>query len=102
MSAIVDKDGVVVREIPAVDANDPSSLEIWYGNFGHFEILRKSVLSSCREVARATALKEGVKLSDEKSLDLARIAPAYLDYVIDHMPTRQLREDNVRDSLAGR
>lgn len=94
--------------IPTWDANDPGSLEAWFGPFSHAEHFRKVVLASARELerAKATAAKlrdNDYKLPSETRLDdLARVSDRYVQYLIDTLKGRELREQNVLSSMAGR
>lgn len=87
--------GEVVGDVPAVDFNDPGSLEAFYGNFGFFEHYRKIVLASCREAERAKALAEGTKLTVDRTDDLARVSDTYVGFITEHLEGRRLREQNV-------
>lgn len=85
-----------ISRIPACDTTNPADLEAWFGNFGYAEIFRKSVLASCREIARARATE---KISEAKIDDLARVSDLYLDFTIQLLNGRRLREQNALDSL---
>jgi len=89
----------VIERIPVCDTADPADLEAWHGPFGWVETFRKSVLASCREIARARAIAAGEKLSEAKIDDLARVSDLYLDFAIQCLNGRRLREQNVRDSI---
>ena len=102
MTAITDENGAAVADVPDVDFNDPASLEAFYGNFSFFDHYRKSVLSSAREVERGRAAKDGVKITEARIDDLARVSPMYLDFLATHYEGRTLRERNALESMATR
>ena len=85
--------------IPTCDTSDPASLEAWYGPFGWADHLRKLVLSNCAEMIRAAAAVEGAKLSEARVGDLAHTHELYLDFLLQSLHGRTLREQNVRDSI---
>jgi hypothetical protein len=101
MTAIVDEYGAPIAEVPDVDFNDPASLEAFYGNYSFFEHYRKAVLASCCEVVRGKNAADGQKISEARIEQLARISPAYLDFLATHYEGRSLREANVRQSMVG-
>lgn len=94
MSAPGDKLGA---KLPTFDATNPAELEAMYGNFGFCEHWRKVVLANCREIIRATVGTEQ-KLTVDRTDDLARLHPNYLDFLREHLDGRRLREQNVLDS----
>ena len=85
--------------IPICDTSDPACLEAWYGPFGWAEHLRKIVLSNCAEMIRAAAAVEGAKISETRINDLAHTHELYLDFLLQSLTGRTLREQNVRDSI---
>ncbi len=97
-TTIVDENGAEVADVPTVDHNDPASLEAMYGNYSFFDHYRKAVLASCQEVIRAKAAANSEKITESRIDALARIHPAYLDFLATHFEGRRLREVNVRDS----
>lgn len=90
------KDGVAVE----CNENDPASLEAWYGPFGHSEHFRKVILASAREAERGKAVAAEQKVSESRLDDLARTNDRYVQYLIDTLRGRHLREQNVLASLA--
>jgi len=86
----------VVDRIPICDTTDPGDLEAWYGPFGFVDHFRKVVLSSCREVERA---KAGDKISEAKLDTLAHVNDRYVDFLIESLNGRRLREKNVLASI---
>lgn len=89
--------GTIAR-IPTCDTSNPADLEAWFGNYGYADHFRKVVLSSCREVARAKATE---KLTEAKLDDLAHTSDVYVDFLIQCLQGRQLREQNVLESRSG-
>lgn len=89
--------GTIAR-IPVCDTSDPASLEAWFGNFGYADHFRKIVLASCREIARARATE---KLTESKVDDIAHTSDVYVDFLIQCLNGRRLREQNVLDSTQG-
>ena len=85
--------------IPTCDTSDPASLEAWFGLFGWADHLRKLVLSNCAEMIRAAAAVEGAKISETRINDLAHTHELYLDFLLQSLHGRTLREQNVRDSI---
>lgn len=99
-TTLADADGVVTHELPAFDTTDPAQLEAWFGNFGHAEHFRKVVLANCREIERAKATAAEQKVSEARLDDLARTSSTYVQFLIDGLHGRTLRERNVLDSRA--
>lgn len=91
-------DRLVGRSIPECDWTDPAQLEAWYGNFGWCEHYRKIVLANCREIVRATTGVD-TKLTVDRTDDLARTHPAYLDFLAIHLQGRNLREREARKTM---
>ena len=85
--------------IPRCDTSDPASLEAWYGPFGWADHFRKMVLANCGEMIRAAAAVEGAKISETRINDLAHTHELYLDFLLQSLHGRTLREQNVRDSI---
>lgn len=84
------------------DASDPASMEAWFGPFGYAEHIRKIVLASARELERAKATARQEKVSETRLDDLARVSDRYVQYIVDTLKGRQLRETNVLSTMAGR
>jgi hypothetical protein len=84
-------------EVPSCDLTDPAQLEAWFGNFGYAEHYRKVVLASCREIVRARATLEKQKLSESKIDDMARTHENYLQYLVDSLNGRRVREGMARE-----
>ena len=84
--------------IPTCDT-DPAELEAWYGAYGWADHVRKLVLSNCAEMIRAAAAVEGAKISETRINDLAHTHELYLDFLLQSLHGRTLREQNVRDSI---
>ena len=85
--------------IPRCDTSDPASLEAWYGPFGWADHFRKMVLANCAEMIRAAAAVEAAKISETRINDLAHTHELYLDFLLQSLTGRTLREQNVRDSI---
>jgi hypothetical protein len=82
-------------EAVGYDANDPASLEAFFGNFGHAEHFRKVVLASAREAVRAEYAVKNEKVTEARLDDLARTHPKYVDWLTYTLTGRVLREKNV-------
>ena len=82
-------------EAGGYDANDPASLEAFFGTFGHAEPFRKVVLASCREAVRAEYAVKNEKVTEARLDDLARTHPKYVDWLTYTLQGRVLREKNV-------
>lgn len=86
--------GTIAR-IPFCDTSNPADLEAWFGNFGYADHFRKVVLASCKEITRA---KSSEKLTEAKLDDAARVSDTYVDFLIQCLNGRRLREQNVLES----
>ena len=86
--------GTIAR-LPMCDTSNPADLEAWFGNFGYADYFRKVVLASCKEIARAKATE---KLSEAKLDDLAHTSDNYVDFLIQCLEGRRLREQNVLET----
>ena len=84
----------VINRLPMVDMTDPADLESWFGNFGFVDHFRKIVLSSCKEIERA----KNPSASEAKLDTLAHINDLYVDFMIQCLNGRRLRERNVVES----
>jgi hypothetical protein len=82
--------------LPVCDTSDPASLEAFFGNYGYADHFRKVVLSNCAEIIRAEATE---KISEARIDQLAHIHPLYVDFLIQSLNGRRLREQNVRESI---
>lgn len=89
-------------EIPKCDTTDPADVEAWFGNYGYADHYRKVVLSSCREIIRASAAIAGTKLSEAKIDDAARLHDSYLVFLRDCLDGRRIREEMVREAFVNR
>lgn len=83
--------------IPLCDVTDPADLEAWFGPFGYADHFRKVVLSNCAEIIRARTTE---KLTEARLSDLSHTDEFYVDFLIQCLNGRRLREQNVRDSIA--
>jgi hypothetical protein len=81
--------------IPERSSVDPAELAAWYSGFAFVEHFRKVVLAQCRELVRAQAAVDGVKYSEAKIDDLARLHPTYLRFLENHLTGRQSWETEV-------
>lgn len=86
---------------PIFDTTNPGDLEAFYSGYGasFCEHWRKVTLSNCKEIVRASSTLAGLKLSEARIDDLARLHDKYLSYLATHLDGRRAREDNVRQSL---
>lgn len=87
--------------IPACDHTNPAELEAWFGNFGYADHFRKVVLANCAEILRARAADEETKVSETRINDMAHTHVLYLDFLLQCLKGRTLREQNLRDSVVG-
>ena len=85
-------------KLPLCDTSNPADLESWFGQFGYDQYFRKVVLANCAEIVRATATE---KLTEARLSDLSHTHPLYVQFLTDCLNGRRLREQNVRDSIAG-
>lgn len=84
----------VINRLPMCDLTNPADLESWFGNFGFVDHFRKIVLSSCKEIERA----KNPAASEAKLDTLAHINDSYVDFMIQCLNGRRLREQNVLES----
>lgn len=82
------------------DENDPASIEAWFGPFGHAEHFRKVVLATAYESERAKAETNGEKASEARLNNLARTSDLYVQYLIDTLNARTLRNKSAIEALA--
>lgn len=87
--------------LPSCDTEDPAQLEAWFGAFGFSDHWRKVVLANCREIIRATFALKNEKVSEARLDDLARTHNAYIDFLVENLEGRRLREQMARESMAG-
>lgn len=87
--------------IPVCDTTNPADLEAWYGSFGWADHVRKIVLSNCAEIIRARAIAEETKISESRINDLAHIHDFYLDFTIQALNGKRLRQQNVQETVMG-
>jgi hypothetical protein len=99
VTATIEKPPAYGIDIPDWSEEDPASLESWFGPGGFVEPLRKIVLSNCRELERAKALVEGVKITESRLDDLAHVHPNYVQFIIDGLGGRKARENNVIQTM---
>lgn len=84
-------------EIPDPEPT-PEALAAFYSGFAFAETYRKVVLAACREAVRAGASLANQKVTEARLDDLARVHPAYLDYLTRHLQGRIAWERNVLTS----
>jgi hypothetical protein len=85
--------GMIAR-IPTCDTSNPADLEAWFGPFGFVDHFRKVVLGSCKEIERA----KNTTASEAKLDTLSHVNDMYVDFLIQCLNGRRLREQNVLDS----
>lgn len=91
--------GPLGERMPVCDIEDPAALEAWYGNFGFVDHWRSVCLANCREIIRAGSTLQGLKLSEAKIDDAARVHDFYIQFLTTHLHGRRLREENVRQMM---
>jgi hypothetical protein len=75
--------------VPVPDFGEsPEELAAWFSGWSFSESYRKTVLAGCREAIRAGASLGNAKLTEARLDDLARVHPAYLDYLTRHLQGR--------------
>lgn len=82
-------------ELPECDPNDPAQLAAWYGPFGWADHLRKVVQANCGEVIRAHYALDGEKISEARLDALARVHPAYVEWLVKNLAGRIAYENDV-------
>ena len=90
------------EKLPAIDTTNPAELEAFFGPFGFFDHYRTVVLSNCREIVRASAATQDVKLTEARIDALAHTHGLYLDFLADGLRGRRLREQMVREATMWR
>ncbi len=90
------------EKLPQIDFTNPAELEAWFGNFGFFDHYRKVVLGNCEEIIRASVAVQGTKLTEKRIEAMAHTHGLYLDFLIDGLRGRRLREAEVRRAYTGR
>ena len=79
--------------VPVPDFGESyEELAAFFSGFAYSETYRKVVLAACREAVRAGAAVSGQKVTGARLDDLARVHPAYLDYLTRHLRGRILWE----------
>lgn len=87
------------ERMPVIDLSNPAEVEAFYGNFSFCDHWRKTVLANCKEIVRAKYELANSKISESRIEDLARTHDIYLDFLIEHLKGRTVREDNVRQMV---
>lgn len=78
-----------IGEMEVPDApEDPAELASLYGPFGFFDHWRKCVLAQAQELIRAKYATAQEKITESRLDSLARIHPAYLDFLDQHLQGR--------------
>ena len=85
-----------INRLPTCDLDNPADLEAWFGAFGFVDHFRKVVLSSCKEIERA----KNPTFSEAKLDGLAHVNDTYVDFLIQCLNGRRLREQNVLEANA--
>lgn len=76
--------------IPDRETNSYEELCAWYSGFSFCEHYRKVVQANCQEIVRARHV--GEKITEARIEALARLEPAYLNYLEKHLYGRKLWE----------
>ena len=77
-----------IPDVPEPDFDDYGCLAAWYSGYAFAEQYRKVVLAGCREAVRASATLSGRKVTESRLDDMARLHPAYLDFLAKHLTGR--------------
>lgn len=67
--------------IPEPDHNSLAHLHSWYGPFGMYQDYRKVVVSSCHQIVRAEAVRDGFSMTDKSADAAAHLHPAYIAFL---------------------
>lgn len=76
--------------VPERETNSYEELCAWYSGFSFCEHYRKVIQSQCQEIVRARHV--GEKITEARIEALARLEPAYLNYLEKHLHGRILWE----------
>lgn len=88
-------------DVPEPD-DDPAMLAALYSGFAMYEVWRKIVLATCRELIRASATLSSQKITEARLDDLSRMHPSYLLFLETHLRGRVAWEREVQKGGVGR
>lgn len=87
--------------IPDPD-DDPAVLAALYSGYAMYDVWRKVVLATCRELVRASAAMANQKLTEARLDDMAHTHPAFLRFMEVHLQGRIKWEREVQKGGIGR
>lgn len=87
--------------IPLPNMEDPAELASFFSGFSYEERWRKVVLATCRELIRAEYAAKGIKISEARIDDLARMHHCYLEFLERMLRGRTAWEREVQQERAG-
>ncbi len=84
-------------EVPEPD-DDPAVLAAFYSGYAMYDVYRRVVLATCKELIRARASFAGHKITEARIDDLAHQHPAFLGFMEVHLKGRVKWERCVQES----
>lgn len=84
-------------EVPEPD-DDPAVLSAMYSGYAMYDVWRRIVLATCKELIRASASIAGQRITEARIDDLAHKHESYLQFMEMHLRGRVQYERNVKDS----
>lgn len=82
-------------EVPEPD-DDPAVLAAFYSGYAMYDVWRRIVLATCKELVRGSAAIAGQKMTEARLDDLAHVHPAYLRFMEVHLAGRVRWEREVQ------
>jgi len=79
---------MTIPTVPEPDFDDYGCLAAFYSGYAYAEQYRKVVLAGCKEAIRAAASMGSQKVTEARLDDLARVHPAYLEFLEKHLHGR--------------
>lgn len=87
-------------EIPEPD-DDPAVLAALYSGYAMYDVWRKVVLATCKELIRTAAGMSGQKMTEARLDDLAHKHPSFLQFMEIHLRGRVKWERCVQEEKIG-
>ena len=84
-------------DVPEPD-DDPAVLAALYSGYAMYDVWRKIVLATCKELVRAAAAVDGRKITEARLDDLSHTHPSFLRFMEVHLRGRVAWERCVQES----
>jgi hypothetical protein len=88
-------------DVPEPD-EDPAVLAAFYSGYAMYDVWRRIVLATCKELIRASAAIAGQRMTEARLDDLAHVHNSYLSFMEIHLRGRVLWEREVQKGGIGR